>query len=76
MIGLTKEFQKLEAVFRSLEAKAEKREREIEAIEQRAVLKKRALTQEEQARKKTLLGEIVELEVLKNRTADLMGQIE
>lgn len=76
MRGLTKEFQKLEAVFRSLEAKIEKREREIEAIEQRAVLKKRALTVEEQARKKTLLGEILELEALKNMTADIMGLIE
>lgn len=76
MVGLAKEYQRLDAVFRSLEGKVKKREREIDFINDKVKRSGRPITAALQARKDELANEIAVLEPLVNQTADIMGQIE
>lgn len=74
MIALTKEIQSMESVFRRLDEKAEKRETVIDTLNAAAVSRK--LTPAETATRKEMARQLKQLQALKNRTADLLGQME
>lgn len=74
MLTLTKEIQSMESVFRRLDEKAEKRETVIDTLNAAAVGRK--LTPAETATRKEMIRQLKQLQTLKNRTADLLGQME
>lgn len=74
MIALTREIQSMESVFRRLDEKAEKRETVIDTLNAAAVDRK--LTAAETATRKEMIRQLKQLQTLKNRTADLLGQME
>ena len=74
MIALTREIQSMESVFRRLDEKAEKRETVIDTLNAAAAGRK--LTPAETATRKEMIRQLKQLQALKNRTADLLGQME
>lgn len=74
MIALTREIQSMESIFRRLDEKAEKRETVIDTLNAAAIGRK--LTPAETANRKEMIRQLKQLQTLKNRTADLLGQME
>ncbi len=74
MIALTREIQSIESVFRRLDDKAEKKETALDALNATATGRK--LTPAEALTRKDLITQLKQLQALKNRTADLLGQME
>lgn len=74
MLTLTREIVSVESVFRRLDEKAEKKETALDALNATATGRK--LTAAEALERKNLITQLRQLQTLKNRTADLLGQME
>lgn len=74
MIALTREINSIESVFRRLDDKAEKKETALDTLNATATGRK--LTPAEALTRKNLITQLKQLQTLKNRTADLLGQME
>ena len=74
MLTLTREIVSVESVFRRLDEKAEKKETALDALNATATGRK--LTAAEALEWKNLITQLRQLQTLKNRTADLLGQME